>query len=82
MTIVAGSVMAGSHGVGTVAKSLEPYLQDEGRQSETHQAWYMLLKPQSPPLVTYYFQQGHTFKSSLNSPPTKDQVFQYMSDSQ
>ena len=34
---------------------------------------------QNPLPMTYFLQQGHTFQTSLNSTPPRDQVFRYMS---
>jgi hypothetical protein len=36
------------------------HLNQQGAGRERHWAWLEYLKPQSPPLVTHFLQQGHT----------------------
>jgi hypothetical protein len=39
------------------------------REKEFSWAWYGILKPESPPPVIYFFQQGHTYSKKLTPPP-------------
>jgi len=48
-------------------KELRVLQQAAGRESRRW-AWLELLKPQSPPLVTHFLQQGHTYYNEATPP--------------
>jgi hypothetical protein len=39
-----------------------------GRRVKRHWVWLEHLKPQSPPLVTHFLQQGHTYAKKATPP--------------
>lgn len=62
-----GNLVAGRHTAGEIAKLFILICWQQG-DKDRHWAWCGLLKLQSPPPETHFFQQGHTYSNEATPP--------------